>query len=61
MVWIDAHADIHSPYTSPSGNIHGMPLAAALADDNLDCQVNEVTEESKNSWEAMKKYWASWS
>jgi len=29
VIWIDAHADIHSPYTSPSGNIHGMPLAAA--------------------------------
>ena len=32
VVWIDAHADIHSPHTTPSGNIHGMPLAAALSD-----------------------------
>ena len=54
VVWIDAHADIHSPYTSPSGNIHGMPLAAALANDNLDCQVNEVTSEVASSWDAMK-------
>ena len=54
VVWIDAHADIHSPYTSPSGNIHGMPLAAALAEDNLDCQVNEVTSEVASSWNAMK-------
>tara|TARA_B100000809_G_scaffold227995_1_gene240714 strand:+ start:14282 stop:15232 length:951 start_codon:yes stop_codon:yes gene_type:complete len=54
VVWIDAHADIHSPYTSPSGNIHGMPLAAALANDNLDCQVNEVTSEVASSWNAMK-------
>jgi arginase len=54
VVWIDAHADIHSPYTSPSGNIHGMPLAAALAEDNLDCQVNEVTSEVASSWTAMK-------
>jgi arginase family enzyme len=30
VVLIDAHADLHSPYTSPSGNIHGMPLSAAL-------------------------------
>ena len=30
VIWIDAHADLHSPYTSPSGNIHGMPLAAAM-------------------------------
>ncbi|MCA6481352.1 MAG: arginase family protein, partial [Chitinophagaceae bacterium] len=40
VIWIDAHSDIHSPYTSPSGNIHGMPLAAALAEDNLSCQIN---------------------
>jgi len=26
VVWIDAHGDIHSPYTTPSGNMHGMPL-----------------------------------
>lgn len=54
VVWIDAHADIHSPYTSPSGNIHGMPLAAALADDNLDCQINEVDRETSDLWERMK-------
>ena len=30
VVRIDAHADIHSPYTTPSGNMHGMPLACAL-------------------------------
>jgi len=29
-IWIDAHADINTPETSPSGNVHGMPLAAAL-------------------------------
>src|SRR6202034_239293 len=34
VIWIDAHADLHSPYTTPSGNIHGMPLATALAEDN---------------------------
>ena len=45
MVWIDAHADIHSPYTSPSGNIHGMPLAVCLNEDNLDCQVNQITNQ----------------
>lgn len=53
-VWVDAHADLHSPYTSPSGNIHGMPLAAALSDDNLECQINEVTGETNTYWEAMK-------
>ena len=28
LLWVDAHSDIHVPKTSPSGNIHGMPLAA---------------------------------
>ena len=54
VVWVDAHADIHSPYTSPSGNIHGMPLAAALADDNLDRKVNDITAETDENWEDMK-------
>ena len=30
VVWIDAHSDINTPQTSPSGNVHGMPLAALL-------------------------------
>jgi arginase len=30
LIWIDAHSDINTPETSPSGNIHGMPLAALL-------------------------------
>jgi arginase len=30
LVWFDAHADANTPETSPSGNIHGMPLAAVL-------------------------------
>ena len=30
VIWVDAHADINSPATSPSGNVHGMPLAALL-------------------------------
>ena len=28
LIWIDAHTDINTPATSPSGNVHGMPLAA---------------------------------
>jgi arginase len=54
VVWIDAHADLHSPYTSPSGNIHGMPLSAALANDNLDCQINDISQETVQHWENMK-------
>jgi arginase len=30
LIWIDAHADINTPETSPSGNVHGMPLAAIM-------------------------------
>lgn len=29
-IWVDAHGDLNTPATSPSGNVHGMPLAAAL-------------------------------
>jgi arginase len=29
-LWFDAHGDLNTPQTSPSGNVHGMPLAAAL-------------------------------
>ncbi|HZU24204.1 MAG TPA: arginase [Bryobacteraceae bacterium] len=30
LIWIDAHADMNTPETSPSGNVHGMPLACCL-------------------------------
>ena len=30
MIWIDAHTDMNTPETTPSGNIHGMPLAVSL-------------------------------
>ncbi len=30
VLWIDAHGDLNTPRTTPSGNVHGMPLAAAL-------------------------------
>ena len=30
LLWVDAHGDINTPESSPSGNIHGMPLAALL-------------------------------
>ncbi|MBJ6118857.1 arginase [Pontibacter sp. BT310] len=55
VIWIDAHADIHSPYTSPSGNVHGMPLAAALNIDNLERQINEPEPETIFFWNSLKK------
>lgn len=30
VIWFDAHADLNTPETTPSGNIHGMPLAASI-------------------------------
>lgn len=36
LIWFDAHADINTPETSPSGNIHGMPLAAILGHGQPD-------------------------
>ena len=55
VVWIDAHADLHSPHTSPSGNIHGMPLAAAMGVDNMTCKLNDVGATTQKWWNAMKE------
>ncbi len=33
LIWVDAHGDLNTPATSPSGNVHGMPLAALLGPD----------------------------
>lgn len=54
VVWIDAHADIHTPYTTPSGNMHGMPLAMATGIDNLECKVNDPKGETIDYWEEIK-------
>lgn len=51
VVWIDAHADIHTPYTTPSGNMHGMSLAMACDIDNLECKVNDPKGETIDYWE----------
>lgn len=32
LIWVDAHGDLNTPATSPSGNIHGMPVAVCLGD-----------------------------
>jgi arginase len=36
LIWIDAHSDINTPESSPSGNVHGMPLAAIMGLEPLD-------------------------
>ncbi len=54
VIWIDAHADLHSPFTTPSGNMHGMPLAVNLGvDDGLDGDDNEVSEKEIKLWQQL--------
>ncbi|RTL59309.1 MAG: arginase [Sphingobacteriales bacterium] len=55
VIWIDAHADLHTPYTTPSGNMHGMPLSASIDEDNEECAVHELDEKTKKAWEALKR------
>ena len=54
VIWIDAHFDLNTPYTSNSGNIHGMPLAVAIQDDNTECAYHEVPDSTKAFWDEMK-------
>ncbi len=54
VIWIDAHGDLHTPFTTPSGNVHGMPLATALGVDNLECQRNQPDEETIACWNSLK-------
>jgi len=55
VIWIDAHADLHTPYTTPSGNMHGMPLAASIAEDNEESAVHELDEKTAKLWDQLKK------
>ena len=47
VIWVDAHGDLHTPYTTPSGNMHGMPVAISLGADNLKNQINDISEKEK--------------
>lgn len=44
LLWIDAHADVNTPATSPSGNVHGMPIAA------LQGMVSGLTDHRDDDW-----------
>lgn len=55
LIWIDAHSDLHSPYTSPSGNVHGMPVALLLGLDNQKQLVRHPGEHIKATWDMLKK------
>ncbi len=54
VIWIDAHADLHTPYTTPSGNIHGMPMAASIGEDNQEMKVHNLDEKTANQWKQFK-------
>jgi len=54
VIWIDAHADLHTPYTTPSGNMHGMPLSLSINEDNEESAVHELDEETKKQWNILK-------
>jgi arginase len=55
VIWIDAHADLHSPWTTPSGNMHGMPLAAVLGEDNAQNKMNKPDKDTLDWWNKIKK------
>ncbi|MEO6219449.1 MAG: arginase [Ginsengibacter sp.] len=56
VIWIDAHSDLHTPYTTPSGNMHGMPLSASIGEDNEESKVHELDEKTKKLWDQLKQF-----
>lgn len=54
IIWIDAHLDLHTPLTTPSGNIHGMALNTALESNNDACKSNEIDSETWSTWNKIK-------
>ena len=54
VIWIDAHADLHTPYTTPSGNMHGMPICTALNEDNEEMAAHELDPETITQWNYLK-------
>jgi arginase len=56
VIWIDAHADLHTPYTTPSGNMHGMPLSASINEDNKESAVHKLDPETEKYWNILKHF-----
>ncbi|HSV12401.1 MAG TPA: arginase [Hanamia sp.] len=54
VIWIDAHADLHTPYTTPSGNMHGMPLSVSIGEDNIENKMHDPDEKTIQQWEQLK-------
>lgn len=60
IIWLDAHSDLHSPYTTYSGNMHGMPLGSVLALDDqarvlLDKPPNQLRPNTQRQWNHLKE------
>ena len=55
IIWMDAHADLHTPYTTHTGNMHGMTLAAALGLDNVACLLREPDKTTLDFWGRFKR------
>ncbi|MFN8417119.1 MAG: arginase [Cytophagaceae bacterium] len=55
VIWVDAHADLHTPYTTPSGNIHGMTLSALMGYDNKELSRNDVDAGLVPHWDKLKR------
>lgn len=54
VVWIDAHADLHTPWTTPTGNLHGCPMGAAL---NLPpAETPSVLPETAAAWHRISNH-----
>ncbi len=54
VIWIDAHSDLHTPYTTPTGNMHGMPLATAINEDNEEMSAHILDDDTKKLWNQLK-------
>lgn len=54
VIWIDAHADLHTPYTTPSGNVHGMPMAVSINENNDESAVHDIDDETAKYWNYLK-------
>lgn len=53
VLWIDAHGDLHTPYTTTSGNMHGMSLSTTLAENNLESKVNDINADTAEMWDEL--------
>lgn len=51
IIWVDAHSDIHTPYDSSSGNIHGMPLGGVI--NIIKSGENTLDETTQMQWKKL--------